>query len=829
MTADLNNTPGHGQGEGQTAYGRAKDLFLRLMEMPFAEREAHLAEFCRDDSDLENQVRRLLDQHDQNEQQVAPAGSALPPKLGPFVPTRLLGEGGTGAVYLAYHENINTPVALKVLHPGMLARESHRRFHREGEVLARLDHPGIANLLATGEETTPHGPVYFLATEFVDGLHLNRYLDSAELSLDEKLQLMLGICEAVAHAHQEGVVHRDLKPANILVTTDEQPHVLDFGVARLVGSTSGEMTAVTETGQLIGTLKYMSPEQAKGDETGTQTDVYSLGLILHELLTGRMPYEVPQTAIHQSLAAILTAEPTWPSDHDPALGSDLDAITARCLARNPENRYSDAQELAADLTAHLAGKTISAPAPKRRKAKSRPPWLLLGILLGAVLGLLWWQPWRADSRIDDHDLGPVLGQLDRADQEMHFKQHTLEGLNRAVAILDSAQVQLHDLPSSDNKTALMRYASSRLGEAHYFLGSRLFSPAEYELALRSYEAANHPMFQPEELADLPLEAPVTSRARRRGRHHPSLGQALAYSALAEHQRPRFNLEQAVFLCDEARKLQEDLRGPNYWQPFDEHVRQEDRAIVLNDFARSLTLLAAVCDSLPLVERALLLFAEADTSTALQPNLSAYGSLLRGRARGYLTRAELTRSAADLDTARYYLGRCLGLGESGVTARFRTNLMLSEWALLETERLPGGAGNYSKISGLTGRARKILEGEENAVAPNLLARLLQIEAATSWAASPHDSRMLDRADSLLALAEAVLPAERFSTLRTWILLDRSQVAFASYMLTGDSEDRRLADSFLDQGLPFADMAFHPRLSRLYSEARHRYKISQENNE
>lgn len=836
MTTGKNNTSGPSEGEGQAAYGRAKELFLRLVDLPPDQRESFLAENCREDPVLERQVKKLLELHDSNIDgnfEGVPSAPPIPPQLGPYIPARLLGQGGTGAVYLAFHHEDQAPVALKVLLPGMLARESRLRFSREGDVLARMDHPGIARLLDVGEEETPHGPVYYLTTEYIDGLQMDQYLQAGEFSVEEKLRLVLGVCQAVAHAHREGVVHRDLKPANIMVTADGQPHILDFGVSRLLSSAAGDMTPVTETGQLLGTLKYMSPEQAEGTEIGSQTDVYALGLVLHEILTGQMPYEVPAHPIHLSLAAILTALPTWPSQIDSGLDSALDAITAQCLARLPENRYASASELAADLTAFLAGEPVAAPMPRPSVAKppatgARFRWFPAASILAVLLGVLMWQPWRGDVTRTDEELRPILGKLDLADQELHFKEHALEGLNQAVAILDSAQVQLHELPSSNNKTALLRYASSRLGEAHYFLGSRLYSPAEFELALRSYDSANHPQFNPEELADLPVEAPVTTRARRRGRHHASLGQALVYTALAEHRRPRFNLEQAVFICNEARKIQEGQRGPNYWYHFDDAVRQGDRAIILNDYARSLTLLAAVCDSLPLVEQALPMFAEADTFTALRDNLSAYGSLLRGWAGGFLTRAQLTRSVADLDSTRNILDRCLGLGEVGIPARFRINLMLTEMALLKAEWGTASHRNYLKAREMSRNTRNVLEGREGSIAPNLKARLLQAEAAIALATAQGDVQLLAQSDSLLAEALAVLPPERYLPLRAGLLLDCGEVAFARFSITGDRAARQLARGFLDQGLPYADPALHPRLARLYAEARQRFDSVQEKN-
>jgi serine/threonine protein kinase len=423
MTSEKQNNGDGNQDTGQAIYNRAKEVFLRLVDLPVARREILLTEISWEDQRVAEMVQELLNQHDTlqlQEEELQAQGGELPARLGPFVPTRLLGEGGTGAVYLAHRESDGQEVALKVLHPGMLARESRLRFNRESKILSRLEHPGIPRLLATGEEETPHGTVYFFATEYLDGMRLDS-LQKADLSREARLVLMLHICEAVAHAHRAGVVHRDLKPANILVAADGRPRILDFGVSNIRGATVTEVTdvsAVTETGQLVGTLKYMSPEQVRGHEVGPHTDVYALGLVLHQVLTGEMPYEVPPTPIHQSLAAVLTAEPVPLTDRDPSLDPALEAIAACCLARDPAARYPSAAELAADLKAHLEGRPVAAattPGLSGRPWGIRR-WVLVAIFLAIVLTLFFWRPWEGNSRRDDPDLEGVAQDPIQVDQ-----------------------------------------------------------------------------------------------------------------------------------------------------------------------------------------------------------------------------------------------------------------------------------------------------------------------------------------------------------------------------------------------------------------------------
>ena len=191
-----------------------------------------------------------------------------------------------------------------------------QRFERESQVLGRLQHPGIAAIYQAGTADTGLGPQPYFAMEFVRGHTLLDYADAHGLSVRQRVELMARICDAVQHAHQKGVIHRDLKPANLLVDESGQPKVLDFGVARV---TDGEMQATlrTDVGQLIGTIPYMSPEQVQAEpgELDTRSDVYSLGVVLYQLLAGRLPYTIDRRSIPESMRAIIEDDPTplsWP-------------------------------------------------------------------------------------------------------------------------------------------------------------------------------------------------------------------------------------------------------------------------------------------------------------------------------------------------------------------------------------------------------------------------------------------------------------------------------------------------------------------------------------
>ena len=284
----------------------------------------------------------------------------FPSHLGHYRILRVLGEGGMGIVFEAEQEHPRRKVALKVIKAAWANRELLRRFDQEALALGRLQHPGIAQVYEAATADGPHGPQPYFAMEFIRGMPLHAYVAARGASTRERLELLVKICEAVHHAHQRGVIHRDLKPTNILVDESGQPKILDFGVARITDS-DARATQQTDVGQLVGTLAYMSPEQVIADPLAIdfRSDVYALGVILYELLAGKLPYAFgPQ--LHDATRAILQDDPTRLSSIDRVYRGDIETIAAKALEKDKSRRYGSAADLAADIERFLRDEPISA-------------------------------------------------------------------------------------------------------------------------------------------------------------------------------------------------------------------------------------------------------------------------------------------------------------------------------------------------------------------------------------------------------------------------------------------------------------------------------------
>ncbi|MCH8147582.1 MAG: tetratricopeptide repeat protein [Planctomycetes bacterium] len=366
----------------QLDWTRIKGVLADAFDIHIDDRPALLDEACGGDVKLRREVESLLAADAYAEEllpnsvhrvRVDPGavavredGHKLPGfpdgRIGRFRILRLIAEGGMGVVYLAEQENPRREVALKLIKGGLLSPAIRKRFKHEAGALGRLHHPGIVQVHEAGTVETELGDQPFVAMEFAPGQTLTDYAKRASLSPRDCMSLMATIADAVHHAHQHGVIHRDLKPANILVDADGQPKIFDFGVARLTDADTTLTTMHTHTGQVIGTLPYMSPEQASGnpDDVDIRCDVYALGVLTYQLLSGRLPHVMHDKMVFDALRMIREEDPLPLSSIDTKLRGDIDTIVGKALEKDKTLRYDSAAAFASDIRRFLEHQPILA-------------------------------------------------------------------------------------------------------------------------------------------------------------------------------------------------------------------------------------------------------------------------------------------------------------------------------------------------------------------------------------------------------------------------------------------------------------------------------------
>jgi eukaryotic-like serine/threonine-protein kinase len=419
-----------------------RDLFIAALQIEdAARRSAYLDQACAGDAALRQRVEALLKAHAASREESfltgphqwisaagAAAASAEGPgtRIGPYKLLQQIGEGGMGVVYMAEQEQpVRRRVALKIIKPGMDSAQVIARFEAERQALAMMDHQNIARVLDAG--TTPSGRPYFVM-ELVHGVPITKFCDDNQLTPRQRLELFVPVCQAIQHAHQKGIIHRDVKPSNVLVTMYDDkpvPKVIDFGVAKAIEQRLTEKTLFTQFGTLVGTFEYMSPEQAEMNAFGvdTRSDVYSLGVLLYELLTGTTPLErerLRRAALNEVVRLIREEEAPRPSARLSSSGNlpkiaaarktepgrlallmrgELDWIVMRCLEKERVRRYETASALARDVERYLHDEAVEACPPsagyrlrkfaRRNKRGVIAAGLVLLALVGGVVGTTW--------------------------------------------------------------------------------------------------------------------------------------------------------------------------------------------------------------------------------------------------------------------------------------------------------------------------------------------------------------------------------------------------------------------------------------------------------
>lgn len=433
---------------------------------------------------------------------------AIGSKVGRYVIDGVLGVGGMGAVYRATQSKPNRRVALKLIRSGVLSARTIQRFDLEAEILGRLQHPNIAQIYEAGIDVQSGSP--YFAMEYVDGQELIRYADAHELTTEQRLRLFVKLCDAIIHAHAKGIIHRDLKPGNVIVSREGEPKVLDFGIARATNEDSPQLTLQTNVGQLVGTLYYMSPEQAVGDTINldTRSDVYALGVVLFELLTGEIPYQLKGKPLHEAVRIIIETRSRRLSEYSPSLKGDLEIIAQKALEKDKERRYQSVAELRADLQRNLESKPILARPPSvvylaskfvRRNTRLTIAAACIVIIFGLGSGFAVSQ-WFKRIHTRQMALNNMLLSLN----EMDVQKGLVPDLSKRLLDLYSENGEL--LFVGDKESLALFYTN--LGEAY-------FGYEDYGRALIQYEKA------------------FKIRSQKLSPPHPQLAQALHHVANAE--------------------------------------------------------------------------------------------------------------------------------------------------------------------------------------------------------------------------------------------------------------------------------------------------------
>ncbi|MCH2140073.1 MAG: serine/threonine protein kinase [Phycisphaerales bacterium] len=493
---------------------RTQALFNAAIEQPVEERFEWLRIQCQEDSDLIEEVMSLLRFY---ESSIEPSDMREPTQIvdftgqtiGDCLVVRRIGAGGMGVVYEAQQHHPQRKVAIKVLRPITASADLSRRLNREAELLGRLSHPCIAHVYGSGTFLDQDQEIPYFIMEYIEEAEsLLDYADAHDLDRGARIALMARLCDAIAHAHDRGIIHRDLKPGNILIDAAGDPRIIDFGVATFTPDAQQAMTRLTHAGQLVGTLRYMSPEQIdpRNHTIDERTDVHAIGAILHELLTGVAAIDIDMLPLHEAAEAIRTRPARLPSLSDRTLRGDLDTICVTAMAKDPVRRYQSASEMAQDLRSWLRQEPIAARPPsmfylvscflRRHRAPVAMAGLVISILATALVFVT-----ASLARESDHRmrLENERTQLDQIIQLFDLGLNAVQNPDADPVILNLLQ-QLSDTTGQETPSQPTAEAAVRTLIARVNKRSGNMSEAAHQLGLaadlyRTYAGIEDPETQ----------------------------------------------------------------------------------------------------------------------------------------------------------------------------------------------------------------------------------------------------------------------------------------------------------------------------------------------